>query len=69
MGLPAASFGFLLTVDTLAVDQIPQSGIRCVEDLHLQEGAPCRVYPIKKPVSQPAFLNPYDNDYLIFDIL
>ncbi len=41
--LPAASSGFHLAMDTLAVRLIlPLAG--CVEDLHLQVSAPCRAH-------------------------
>jgi hypothetical protein len=43
MVLPAASFGFQLAVDTLAVRlTVPPAG--SVENLHLQVGAPCRAH-------------------------
>ena len=38
--LPAASFRFHLAVDTLAV-RLTLPPVGCVEDLHLQVGAPC----------------------------
>jgi hypothetical protein len=44
--LPAASSGFHLTMDTLAVQlTLPLAG--CVEDFHLQVNAPCRAHKIK----------------------
>jgi hypothetical protein len=47
--LPAASSGFHLTVDTLAVQlTLPLAG--CVEDFHLQVNAPCRAHEIKRPL-------------------
>jgi hypothetical protein len=45
--LPAASSGFHLTMDTLAVRlTIPPAGV--VEDFHLQVNAPCRAHKSKK---------------------
>ncbi|MEK7757029.1 MAG: hypothetical protein AAB385_07440, partial [Planctomycetota bacterium] len=44
--LPAASFGFHLAVDTLAV-RLTLPLVRRVEDFHLQVHAPCRAH-IKK---------------------
>ena len=44
--LPTASFGFHLTMDTLAVRlTLPLAG--CVEDFHLQVNAPCRAHNLK----------------------
>ena len=37
------SFGFHLTVDTLAV-RLPLPPVGCVEDLHLKVSAPCRAH-------------------------
>ena len=49
--LPAASFRFHLTMDTLAVrPTVPPVGP--VEDLHLQVGAPCRAHKEKAGPSQ-----------------
>jgi len=45
--LPAASFRFRLTTDTLAV-QLTVPSIRPVKDLHLQVSAPCRAHQKKK---------------------
>jgi hypothetical protein len=46
--LPAASFRFHLTVDTLAVKlTVPPVG--SIEDLHLLVGAPCRAHKNKSP--------------------
>jgi len=45
--LPAASFRFHLTVDTLAV-RLTVPPVGHVEDLHLQVGAPCRAHKIKE---------------------
>ncbi|NOQ86693.1 MAG: hypothetical protein GQ554_07430 [Deltaproteobacteria bacterium] len=48
--LPAASFRFHLTVDTLAVKlTVPPVG--SVEDFHLPVGAPCRAH--KKKTNYP----------------
>ncbi len=41
--LPAASFRFHLTMDTLAV-RLTVPPVGPVEDLHLQVGAPCRAH-------------------------
>jgi len=44
--LPAASFGFGLTTDTLAVRlTVPAAG--SVENFHLQAGVPCRAHQNK----------------------
>jgi hypothetical protein len=56
--LPAASFRFHLTMDTLAVRlTVPPAGP--VKDLHLQVGPPCRAHHKKKPGVTPAFLGNY----------
>lgn len=47
--LPAASFRFHLTMDTLAV-RLTVPPVGPVEDLHLQVGAPCRAHQNKSPV-------------------
>jgi hypothetical protein len=48
--LPAASSGFHLATDTLAVQlTLPLAG--CVEDFHLQVSAPCRAHQTKKRCS------------------
>jgi len=45
--LPAASFGFGLATDTLAVRlTVPAAG--SVENFHLQAGVPCRAHKQKK---------------------
>jgi hypothetical protein len=50
--LPAASFRFHLTMDTLAVWlTVPPVGP--VEDLHLQVGAPSRAHHKKRPDTWP----------------
>ncbi len=49
--LPAASFRFHLAMDTLAV-RLTLPPVGCVEDFHLQVGAPCRAHQKKPPVSR-----------------
>jgi hypothetical protein len=51
--LLAASFRFHLTVDTLAV-QLTLPPVGCVEDFHLQAGAPCRAHDKKAPLCKGA---------------
>ena len=55
--LPAASFRFHLTVDTLAVKlTVPPVG--SVKDFHLQVGAPCRAHmPKRHPYSGCLYLD------------
>src|SRR6266849_2353985 len=54
--LPAASFGFCLTTDTLAVQlTIPPAGV--VGDFHPQMNAPCRAHVIKSLASLRGFVN------------
>jgi hypothetical protein len=46
--LPSASFRFIVTDDTLAVQLIlPLTG--CIEDFHLRVFAPCRAHKKKRP--------------------
>jgi hypothetical protein len=54
--LPAASFRFHLTMDTLAV-RLTVPPVGPVEDFHLQVNAPCRAHQKKGPVENflPAF--------------
>jgi len=53
--LPAASFRFHLTVDTLAVKlTVPPVG--SVEDFHLPVGAPCRAHKKKAPTQLCKYL-------------
>ena len=46
--LPAASFGFRLATNTLAV-RLTVPPVGSVEDFHLQVGAPCRAHQKKDP--------------------
>jgi hypothetical protein len=71
--LPAASFGFGLTTNTLAVRlTVPTAG--SVEDFHLQAGVPCRAHNKKGPQYTRAFMfgkkkkgiNPPPEDYPFF---
>ncbi len=51
--LPAASFRFHLTMDTLAVRlTVPPAG--SVEDFNLQVGAPCRAHKEERDGNQPS---------------
>ena len=64
--LPTVSSGFHLTVDTLPVQlTLPLAG--CVEDLHLQVGAPCRAHQKKQKARSLSglFYETYAGDHLI----
>ena len=49
--LPAASFRFGLTTDTLAV-QLTVPAVGPVEDFHLQVGVPCRAHKAKRGLNR-----------------
>ncbi len=54
--LPAASFRFHLTMDTLAV-RLTVPPVGPVEDFHLQVSAPCRAHNEKGGVTPPFFIS------------